>query len=194
MSAQAVVGSARRPAVLADLVATSRVRDFALVGVFAVAIALSAQLAVPVPGSPVPVTGQTFAVLLGAAALGPGRAVAGTSLYLGVGLVGVPWFAVTGSATSGYLLGFVVAAGLVGLAARHRADRTVPRTVLLMVAGNLAIYACGVAGLVAIASLDLQAAIVGGVAPFLVGDAVKVALAAVLLPGTWRLVHRGDEA
>ncbi|MFP4149989.1 MAG: biotin transporter BioY [Nitriliruptoraceae bacterium] len=174
--------------VLADLVPGSRVKDVALVGAFAAAIGLSAQIAVPLPFTPVPVTGQTFAVLLGAAALGAGRATLGASLYLVLGLVGVPWFTATGGASFGYIVGFLVAAALVGRLARLGNDRTVGRTVALMAVGNLAIYAFGVAGLALYLGVGVVEATVLGAVPFLVGDALKLVLAAALLPATWKLV------
>jgi len=174
--------------VLADLLPGSRVRDAVLVTVFAAVIGLSAQLAVPLPFTPVPVTGQTFAVLLGAAALGAGRATLGTSLYLVLGVAGVPWFTGTGGASFGYIVGFVAAALIVGRLARLGNDRTVARTVALMVVGNLAIYAFGVTGLALVLDVGLGEALALGVVPFLIGDAVKLALATALLPATWRLV------
>ena len=179
--------------VLADLVPGSRVRDAILVASFAAVLGLSAQVAVPLPFTPVPVTGQTFAVLLGAAALGASRATLGASLYLALGLVGVPWFTATGGASFGYILGFVAAAAIVGRLARAGNDRTVGRTVGLMLIGNLAIYAFGVTGLALFLGVGLVEATALGAVPFLVGDALKLALAAALLPTTWRLVgHRAD--
>lgn len=183
-----------RPIVLGDVLRSSRAVDVVLVGTYVLAIALSAQLAVPLPFSPVPITGETFAVLLGAAALGPVRAASGTGLYLGLGLVGVPWFAASSGATIGYIVGFVVAGALVGRLARARADRTVPGTVGLMVAGNVVIYVLGVIGLMIVTGMDLPAALAAGVAPFLIGDALKIAAAAALLPAAWRQVDRLHES
>jgi biotin transport system substrate-specific component len=183
-----------RPAVLADVVATSRARDVVLVVVYVAAIALSAQVALPLPFSPVPVTGQTFAVLLGAAALGPARAAAGTTLYLAAGVAGLPWFAASSGATVGYLVGFVVAGALVGRWARAGRDRTGAGVVGLMVVGNLVIYALGVGGLMLVTGMALASALAAGVVPFLVGDALKIAAAAALLPATWRRVDHAHEA
>lgn len=179
-----------RPVVLADLLPGARVRDAVLVGLYAYAIAASAQIAFPLPGTPVPVTGQTFVVLLGAAALGTRRAAVGAGLFLGAGLLGVPWFAVTGGATLGYIFGFVLASAVVGRMARRGFVDTHTRAAATMVAGNLAIYACGVPVLMAVTGLDPAAALAAGVAPFLIGDAVKVAAATALLPFAQRLVHR----
>lgn len=181
-----------RTVVLADLVATTHARHAVLVATYAAAIAVAAQIAVPLPFSPVPLTLQTLAVLLGAAALGPRRAAAGAGLYLGLGAAGVPWFAVTGGATVGYLVGFVAAAALVGRGARAGQDRTVAGAVALMVAGNLVIYLLGVGGLVAVTGTGVTAATVAGVVPFLIGDAVKIALAAAVLPAAWRMVDAAD--
>jgi biotin transport system substrate-specific component len=174
--------------VLADLVPGTRVRDAGLVAAFAVLIGLSAQIAVPLPFTPVPVTGQTFAVLLGAAALGAGRAGIGASLYLVLGVAGVPWFTATGGASFGYIVGFVAAAVVIGALARRGHDRTVLRTTGLMVVGNLVIYAFGVTGLALFLGVGLVEATLLGAVPFLLGDAVKIALAAALLPTAWKLV------
>lgn len=174
--------------VLADLVPGARVRDAGFVAAFAVLIGLSAQIAVPLPFTPVPVTGQTFAVLLGAAALGAGRATIGASLYLVLGMIGVPWFTATGGASFGYIVGFVAAAAVIGWLARRGHDRTVLRTAGLMVVGNLVIYAFGVTGLALFLGVGLAEATLLGAVPFLVGDAVKIALATALLPAAWKLV------
>jgi len=176
--------------VLADLVATNRVRAVAVVGGFVLALAAGAQVAIPLPGTPVPITLQTFVVLLGAAALGPRRAVTGVAAYVGFGLVGVPWFAVVGGATSGYLVGFVVAAAIVGGVARTGAGRSVRSAAGLMVLGNVVIHAGGVAGLMLVVGLELPAAIAAGTVPFLIGDAVKLLAATVLLPLTWKSADR----
>ena len=185
ISAPNVVAPGR---VLADLIPGSRVKDALLVGAFAVLLGLSAQVAVPLPFTPVPVTGQTFAVLLGAAALGAGRATLGSSLYLVLGVAGVPWFTATGGASFGYIVGFVAAAAIVGRLARLGNDRTVGRTVALMAVGNLVIYAFGVTGLALFLGVGLVEATLLGAVPFLIGDALKLALAAALLPATWKLV------
>jgi biotin transport system substrate-specific component len=175
-----------------------RARDLALVVGYAGLTGLAAQVVVPLPFTPVPVTGQTFAVLLGAAALGWQRAFLGMGLYLGAGLAGVPWFSQwsggTGSLSApsfGYILGFVVAAALVGWLASSGLDRTPQRVVVTMVAGNLVIYAFGLPWLVASLHVRLVEGLELGVTPFLGGDAVKIALAAGLLPSAWALLRRG---
>jgi biotin transport system substrate-specific component len=190
---------AQRAAVLADLIpastrSTSRARDVLLVLSGTALVALSALVAVPLPFTPVPLTLQTFAVLLVGAGLGWRRAVPSLLLYAAVGMAGVPWFARGESgamfASFGYIIGFVVAAGVVGRLAAARGDRTVMRTVATMTLGSLIIYAFGVPVLMAVLDLDIAAAVALGVVPFLIGDAIKVALAAGLLPATWKLVDR----
>jgi biotin transport system substrate-specific component len=180
----------RRP-VLADLLPGTLVRDALLVVGLAAAITVGARLAVPLPFTPVPVTAQTFVVLLGAAALGARRAALGSALYLGVGLAGTPLFAV-GGATLGYIVGFVAAAAVVGRLAERGADRGPRGAALAMVAGTLTVYACGVPWLALAADLAPSQALALGVLPFLPGDAVKVVVATALLPAAWRLV--GDRA
>ncbi|MBW4720647.1 biotin transporter BioY [Saccharothrix obliqua] len=179
--------------VLADLVPGALARDVALVVAGAGLTGLAAQIAVPVPGSPVPLTGQTFAALLVGAALGWRRGGASMVLYLIAGMAGVPWFQGASSgmpASLGYVVGFVFAGVVVGHLAGRGGDRTPLRTAGTMVLGNLVIYAFGVPYLMAVANVDLGRALALGVVPFLIGDAIKVALAAGLLPGAWALVNR----
>ncbi|MCT9932594.1 biotin transporter BioY [Planotetraspora sp. A-T 1434] len=195
-----------RPAVLSDLIpaipeisamsgtARARVRDAALIVAGAALTGLAAQLSVPVPGSPVPVTGQTFAVVLAGAALGLNRAALSMAFYAIAGVAGVPWFVGGshgfGGATFGYVLGFIAAAALVGWLAERGGDRTVARTVGTMVLGNLVIYAFGLPVLIAVTHMDLGTALVEGAAKFLIGDALKIAIAAGLLPAAWWLTRR----
>ena len=183
-----------RPAVLADLVPGALVRDAALVVGGAVLTGLAAQVVLPVPGSPVPITGQTFAALLVGAGLGWRRGALSMLLYLVAGMAGVPWFQNGASGwlgvTGGYLVGFAVAATLVGLLAARGGDRTPLRTIGTMVVGNLVIYAIGVPWLMASTGFDLATALDRGVLPFLLGDGIKILLAAGLLPGAWALANR----
>ena len=182
---------APRPRVLADLVPGAFARDVALVIGAAVLTGLVAQVSLPLPFTPVPVTLQTLTVLLAGAALGPIRGGLSMLLYLVAGVAGVPWFSQQESgwalATFGYIIGFVVAATLVGALARRGADRTVLGAAFLMVLGNLVIYAIGVAWLANWIPLDLPAALQAGMWPFLIGDALKIVLAAGLLPAAWKL-------
>lgn len=186
--------AAPRPFVLADLVPRHAVRDVALVVAGAAFVGLAAQVSFHVPGTPVPVTGQTFAVLLGGAALGWWRALASTVLYLAAGAAGLPWYAAHGSGWGGpafgYIVGFVVAATVVGWLAGRGGDRTPLRTVATMTLGTLLIYAVGVSWLAVSLDVGPGKAVALGMRPFLAGDALKVALAAGLLPAAWRLTGR----
>jgi biotin transport system substrate-specific component len=186
----------RSPRVLADVLPGGLARDAALVGGSALFVGLLAQVAIPLPFTPVPLTGQTFAVLLSVAALGPARGVLGMLVYALAGMAGVPWFAEQSSGVSmpsfGYIVGFVLAAAVVGALARRGADRTPLRAVPLMIAGNLAIYAIGVPWLMASLDVSFGKAIELGLTPYLIGDALKIAFAAALLPGAWKLVRRAD--
>ena len=177
--------------VLADLVPGGAVRDVALVVGAAALTGVAAQIAIPLPFTPVPISLQTFTVLLAGAALGPVRGIAAMALYLAAGAAGVPWFSDTTSGWAfpsfGYVIGFVLAAGLVGWMARRGADRSIPGTIGTMIAGNLVIYAVGVPYLAAAIGVGLLEAVALGAVPFLVGDGLKILLAAGLLPAAWRL-------
>lgn len=184
--------TARSGHVLADLVPGGLVRDLALVAGSAAFVGLSAQFAIPLPFTPVPLSLQTFAVLLSAAALGPARAGSAMLLYLGAGMAGVPWFSQQtsgwGFPSFGYIIGFALAAVLVGALARRGADRSVAGTAATMVAGNLVIYAVGVPYLAVAIGVDVPQAIALGAVPFLLGDLLKILLAAGLLPAAWKVV------
>ncbi|MGJ5827971.1 biotin transporter BioY [Streptomyces ossamyceticus] len=187
------VAPARTGQVLADLLPASRVRDIALVVGGAALTGLAAQIAVPVPGSPVPVTGQTFAALLVGTALGAGRGVASLALYALAGLLGVPWFAngTSGVGVSfGYILGMILASAAVGALARRGADRSVLRMAGTMLVGEAVIYAVGVPYLAATADITLASAVAVGLTPFLIGDALKAALAMGALPTAWKLLDK----
>jgi biotin transport system substrate-specific component len=187
------------PRTLADVVPGGLVRSIALVIGGAIFVGLTAQVSIPLPFTPVPLTLQTFSVLLVGAALGSARGAASMALYLLAGVAGVPWFAEQRSgwafASFGYVLGFVAAAWLVGRLAERGADRRVLPTIGMMALGNLVIYVFGVAGLMVLVPsltgtpMSLGTALAVGVLPFLVGDAIKILLAAGLLPGTWKLIN-----
>ena len=186
-----------QPLVLADLWSRTRTADVVTVMSAAALTALSAQIAVPVPGSPVPMTGQTLAVLLTAAALGPARGALGQLVYLMAALVGLPVLAqgeggaaaVLG-ATGGYLLGFVVAAAVVGALARGGWSRTPVRVFASYAVGSVVIYAFGATVLALVTGHDMAWAVQKGVLPFVTGDALKALLAAGLLPLAWAGVRR----
>ena len=160
-------------------------------------VALLAQVELPL--KPVPVTLQTLGVLLVGAALGWKRGGLALLVYLLAGAVGLPVLSGGGAGlakvlgpTGGYLAGFVLAAALVGwLVERFGLDRRVPGTALAMLAGNLVIYALGLPWLAHIVpALHGQALLTAGLTPFLLGDTLKLALAALLLPTAWRLLRR----
>lgn len=188
MTTQAVF----RPRVLADGIPGGIVRNVSLVLGAAAFTGAAAQIALPLPFTPIPISLATFAVLLSGAALGPLRGGLAMVLYLGAGVTGVPWFSDQNSGfgfpSFGYIIGFVLAATLVGALAQRGMDRSVGGVVWLMVLGNLVIYAVGVPYLAASIGVDLPQALALGTLPFLIGDGLKIALAAGLLPGAWRLM------
>ncbi|MCC6338631.1 MAG: biotin transporter BioY [Acidimicrobiia bacterium] len=183
-----------------DAVPLPRTRWRTALGVvgFALLTAVAAQIRFHLPFTPVPVTGQTFAVLLTGAALGMRAGAASQALYLALGLIGLPvytdfeggWHAATGS-TGGYLVGFVVAAAVVGALAERRQDRSFLTSVPAMLTGTAIIYTLGALWLAHHLDVSLSKAVELGVSPFLIGDAVKLVAAGLLLPVAWRFV--GDD-
>lgn len=164
--------------------------DIALVGAGAALIAVAAQIQIPM--IPVPMTMQTFAVLLVAATLGFSRGAASTALYLALGAFGLPVFAGAAALkaampTLGYLIGFVLAAAVIGFLAEKGFTKNPLKLALAFTAGSLVVYSSGVIGLMAILGIDFTTALSVGVIPFLIGDAVKAVLAAALLPLAWKL-------
>ena len=156
-------------------------------------IALSAQVAIPLPFSPVPITGQTFAVLVVAMLLGRWRGTAAILAYLAEGILGLPVFAggVAGVAkilgpTGGYLVSFLPAAYLVGYLAEKGWDRKVSTTFLAMILGNIIIFSFGALWLAKFVGFNQAFSL--GVLPFLAGDVVKIGLATLALPGAWKLL------
>lgn len=186
--------AAQRPLALAA-VPDTLLWKVALVAGGSLVLALTAQVAVPLPWSPVPVTGQTFGVLLIGAALGSRLGLATVVAYLAEGAMGLPVFAPGGAPglarfagpTAGYLAGFALAAFVVGWLAERGWDRRPDRTVVAMVLGLAVIYAAGLLGLARFLPADRL--LDAGLLPFLPGEALKVALAAVLLPAARRIVR-----
>jgi biotin transport system substrate-specific component len=178
---------------------SSRARHIALILTGALLIYLTARISIPIPGSPIPVTGQTFGVLLVGGALGFRRGLAAVVLYVLLGLVGLPFFAegrngieVILGARGGYLIGFVLAASVVGRLAELGWDRNLGGALGAMLIGNALIYAIGLPWLSVVAGFGPEETIQRGLIPFIVGDAFKLVLAAVLFPAAWRLVGRGS--
>lgn len=174
-------------------------------------IAGLAQLSIHLPFTPVPITGQTLGVLLVGAAYGPGLGAATLVLYLLWGVVGLPVFAPNASGshdtgvqvlraaslTGGYLWGFVLSAATVGALARRGWDRSVRSSIGAMLLGSIVIYAIGVPWLYGALPpaidgrpVTLDTALSFGLYPFIIGDTVKLLLAAGLLPLAWRLLDR----
>jgi biotin transport system substrate-specific component len=186
------------PVTLADRLPlpSTRVTSAALVLGFALLTAASAQVSIHLSFTPVPITGQTFAVLLSGTALGMRRGIASQALYVAMGAVGLPfyadgaggWTAATGS-TAGYLVGFVVAAGVVGWLAERRQDRNVLTCVEAMVAGTAVMYLFGLVWLAHYLHVSGAKAVELGMTPFVIGDAIKALLAGALLPAMWRLTR-----
>jgi biotin transport system substrate-specific component len=187
--------------VLADLIGLGAVRTTALVTGGAALVAVASQIRIPLGFTPVPINGGTFAVMVVGAALGAQRGAAALAVYLMAGLVGIPVFAgasggvdVAFGATGGYLLGYLVAAVLIGAAAERGADRRVRSAIPAMLVGSLVIYALGASWLAVSLNISMfgwtNSAWSMGIAPFLAGDVVKLVLAGLVLPATWRFVNR----
>ena len=194
MTTASIPAASARRLVLADLIPASRVKDAVLVLGGTLVVAGLSQVAIPLGFTPVPLSLGTLGALLVGAALGPARAAISLLLYVGAGIAGVGWFAGGASgwmfASFGYLLGFVLAAALMGRLARQGADRKVLPAIGLGLLGGAVIYAAGVPWLMAFLDVNLATALELGVTPFLIGDGIKAVIAAILLPGTWALVNR----
>ena len=167
-----------------------RMAALAVVGSLLLAVSAKVQ----VPFWPVPMTLQTFAVLVIGMAYGPRLGAATVALYLMEGAFGMPVFA-TGlglaymaGPTGGYLAGFLAAVVLVGFLAQRGWDRTIPATLAAMILGTAVIFACGLAWLSAL--IGLEAAVAAGLLPVLPGAAVKIALGAAVLPFAWKILGR----
>jgi len=153
-------------------------------------MALGAHVRIPLPFTPVPITLQTFFLSLAGATLGPVFGVVSQVVYLFLGAVGVPVFAggsgvmyLIQSATTGYLIGFIAAAALVGWLIRSRKDPGIAWILFSMAAGNLVVYTCGVLWLLLYLRLSLVSTFAIGVLPFLAGDVAKLCAAAGLFRG-----------
>jgi biotin transport system substrate-specific component len=169
-------------------------RDLLLITISALFVAAFAQIRIPLPFTPVPLTGQTFAVLLVGAALGSKRGTASLALYTVMGALGLPFFAggTSGLAymsgpTLGYLIGFIVAAYVIGRLAERGLDRSVRTSLVPFLIGTLVIYLFGAGWLAVLFGLEQALAL--GVLPFLLGDAIKMVLAALALPVAWKFIR-----
>jgi biotin transport system substrate-specific component len=160
-------------------------------------VAAAAQISFSLPFTPVPITGQTFAVVLVGASLGTIRGFTSLFLYLWLGVAGAPiyahhahgWSIVT-SASGGYLVGFVLAAAFTGFLAERRWDRRFSSSISSMLTGNVIVYLVGLPWLAVVLNTNLEKTLEYGLYPFVPGDVFKLYLAAALLPGAWRVVDR----
>jgi biotin transport system substrate-specific component len=192
----AIPTTAPRQRVLADAIPGERVRDAALVLGGAGLMSLLAQVAIDIPPSPVPVTGQTLGVALVGATLGLRRGAASMLLYVLLGLF-LPvysegnsgWHVVWG-ATGGYLVGFIIAAAVVGRLAELGQDRKVATAAIAFVVGQLIVFVPGVIGLQLATDQSWSWCIHNGFSIFIVGGLIKAAIAAAVLPSAWGLVRR----
>jgi biotin transporter BioY len=166
------------------------VRDILLVLSFTLLTAVSAKLKIEI--GPVPITGQTFAVLLSGALLGSKRGALSQIFYLLGGLAGISWFARGGgigylmSPTFGYIIGFVFAAFVVGSLCEKGFDKKVESAILAMLIGNILIYLPGLLWLVRF--VGWKKVLTVGLYPFIIGDTIKLLVAASILPLGWKLI------
>jgi biotin transport system substrate-specific component len=199
------VSAAERGLTIADFLVPVRVgervsprlRDAGLVLAGTALLVLGSRISVPLPGNPVPFTLQTLAVLLAGGALGTRRGAMSTVLFIALGAVGLPVFAesrhgldVILGATGGYLVGFIAATALVGRLAELGWDRHIGGSVGMNLLGTALIYLVGVPWLAVAAGVPLGEAVTLGLVPFLVGDLVKLLVAAGAFPLAWWVVGR----
>src|SRR5215207_6316450 len=170
-------------------------RDLILMTLGTLFVAALAQVKILLPFTPIPLTGQTFAVLLIGATLGSKRSLVSMLLYIALGAFGLPIFAGGASglaylsgATFGYLIGFVMAAYIIGLLAERGLERNVRTSLIPFVVGTVIIYVCGIAWLALILG-SYNKAITAGLLPFLLGDTFKLLAASLILPAAWKLVR-----
>ena len=177
--------------------ASPRLRHVGLILAGALLIFLTARISIVLPGNPVPFTMQNFGILVVGGALGLRRGGVAALLYVALGVVGLPFFAegkgglsVIWGATGGYLLGFVVAAALVGRLAELGWDRRIGGAIGATALGTAVIYAIGVPWLAVVTGMPAGEAIATGLVPFLLGDILKLLAAAVVFPAAWWVVGR----
>ncbi len=187
--------SPRQPVLADRIVSRSLATDLVLIAAGTAVVALLAQVTIPL--WPVPITGQTLAVLLVGATLGMARGAASLGLYLVLGLVGLPVYApqddgshLTGfvalaAPSFGYIVGFVVAAAVVGWLSERTWDRKFLKAMATFVGGSLVVFAFGLPWLAVVTGATLAQTFEWGFTPFIVGGLVKAVIAALLLPAAW---------
>lgn len=199
---------ATRPATLMDVMtkrsdaATSFVTRAVAVLFFTTLTAAAAQISVPLPFTQVPFTFQPTVVLLSGLVLGPRLGAASQILYLAAGIAGLPVFAASPllapggwrllGPTGGYLMSYPLAAFVAGAFARRGFDRRYVTSIVAMALGLVVVYTCGTLWLAYATAgrtaIGFASAFATGVAPFVIADIVKLAAAAGIVPGLWRLV------
>jgi len=160
-------------------------------------VAAMAQISIPIPGSPVPVTGQTLATLLIGSAYGAGLGFTTFGAYLAIGAVGLPFFAhgahglhvITG-ATGGYLIGMLFASALTGALAGRRWDQKIATVIPTMILGNIVTFAFGLIWLHHVVGASWSWTFSKGLTPFILGEVLKIAIASTALPTLWRFVTK----
>jgi biotin transport system substrate-specific component len=194
--------SAASPRVLVETVSLTWIRNAVAVLTGTAFISAMAQVSIPLPFTPVPLTGQTLAVLLTAGALGTWRSISSSILYLGLAVAGLPVLApqtdgshVVGTqvfqmASFGYVVGFILASFVVGKLSERGLSKSITGTTITMLIGNVVIYTAGLINLKNITGADWSQVFAWGLTPFMIGDLVKVVIAANLLPASWKLAKR----
>jgi biotin transport system substrate-specific component len=160
-------------------------------------LAALAQIAIPVPGSPVPVTGQTLGVLILGTTYGSTLGVTTFALYILAGIAGAPVFANSGhgldrivGATGGYLIGMLVATFVLGQLARFRLDQKFSTALPSMLIGTVVTFSFGLIWLYQYTGQSWSWTVNAGLTPFIVGEVLKIAIAGTSLPAIWRIVNR----
>lgn len=179
------------------LTRSTAITKVALVLGGALFLTLLAQIAIPVPGSPVPVTGQTLGVLLLATAYGANMGFATFALYLAIGLAGAPVFANQGHGferlagpTGGYLVGMLISSWVLGALAGRKWDQKLPSAMTSMLIGDLIIFSIGLIWLHEYTGKDWAWTFGAGLTPFIFGEVLKIAIAGTSLPTLWKIVAR----
>jgi len=191
---------ARQPVLADRFFSRSLVTDATLVLTGAVLVGLLAQVAIPLPGTPVPITGQTLGVLLVGGSLGMRRGALSMLAYLAVGVAGVPWFSehsgglsMVAAPSFGYIIGFVFAAGLIGWLAERHWDRRPLLSFAGFALASLVPFLFGLPYLAVVLGItDVQTVLSYGFYPFILGGLVKWAIAAAIFPLAWRGVRSLD--
>ena len=190
------------PRVLVESISLTWVKNLVSVLTGTAFIAVMAQVSIPLPFTPVPLTGQTLAVLLTAASLGTWRSLSASALYLLLALAGLPVLTpqadgshIVGTqvfqmASFGYVVGFIIASFAVGKLAERGLSKSIIGTSLIMIVGNVIIYSTGLLNLKSVTGAEWSQVFAWGLTPFIIGDLIKIAIAANLLPATWKIVSR----